>query len=100
MKELKDTVEDMNSDNYKNRFKAEYEQTKIRYVKLASFITRIKDAKEVNSDYEMKRRGVVFEEPKHDYQLSLLERQLNAMNEYLHILEIRATIENIPLSDR
>lgn len=100
MKELKDTVADMNSDNYKNRFKAEYEQTKIRYVKLASFITRIKAAKEVNSDYEMKRRGVIFEEPKHDCPLSLLERQLNAMNEYLHVLEIRATIENIPLSDR
>ena len=100
MKELKDTIVDMNSDNYKNRFKAEYEQTKIRYVKLASFITRIQAAKEMNSDYEMKRRGVIFEEPKHDCPLSLLERQLNVMNEYLHVLEIRATIENIPLSDR
>lgn len=28
--ELKDTVELMNSDDYKDRFKAEYYQTKIR----------------------------------------------------------------------
>lgn len=100
MKELKDTITDMNSDNYKDRFKAEYEQTKIRWVKLASFVTRIKAAKEVNSDFEMKHRGIVFEEPKHDCPLSLLERQLTIMNEYLHVLEIRAAIENIPLSDK
>ena len=99
MKELKDTVADMNSDSYENRFKAEYDQTKIRYVKLASFITRIQAAKEMNSDYEMKRRGVIFEEPKHDCPLSLLERQLKVMDEYLKVLEIRATIENIRLSD-
>ena len=28
--ELKDTIELMNSENYKDRFKAEYYQTKIR----------------------------------------------------------------------
>ena len=32
--ELKDTVEMMNSEYYKERFKAEYYQTKIRYDKL------------------------------------------------------------------
>ena len=32
--ELKDTIEMMNSEDYKERFKAEYYQTKIRYDKL------------------------------------------------------------------
>ena len=32
--ELKDTIEMMNSNDYKERFKAEYQQTKIRYDKL------------------------------------------------------------------
>lgn len=32
--ELKDTIELMNSTDYKERFRAEYYQTKIRYDKL------------------------------------------------------------------
>ena len=35
--ELKDTVEMMNSTDYKERFKAEYHQTKIRYERLKAF---------------------------------------------------------------
>ena len=89
----------MNSDDYKERFKAEYEQLKTRYVKLASFVNRIEAAQEINSDYEMKRRGITFEEPKHDCPLSLLKRQINVMDEYLKVLEIRAVVENIRLSD-
>ena len=34
MYELKDTITPMMSDNYKERFKAEYMQTKIRYERL------------------------------------------------------------------
>lgn len=34
MNELKDTIELMNSSDYKDRFKAEYYQLKIRYTKL------------------------------------------------------------------
>lgn len=34
MKELNETVEMMNSEDYKERFKAEYWQTYIRYKKL------------------------------------------------------------------
>lgn len=99
MKELRDTVDQMNSSDYKERFRAEYEQTKIRYVKLASFINRIEAAHEVNSDFYMMNSGITFEEPKHDCPLSLLKRQLKVMDEYLKVLEIRATIENIRLSD-
>ena len=37
MKELKDTVDGMLSTDYKERFVAEYQQTKIRYEKLKAF---------------------------------------------------------------
>ena len=39
--ELKDTVELMNSADYKERFKAEYLQTKIRYDKLHKLIIKM-----------------------------------------------------------
>ena len=42
--ELKDTIEMMTSNDYKERFKAEYHQTKIRYEKLKKFTTRIEAA--------------------------------------------------------
>lgn len=38
--ELKDTIEMMNSEDYKERFKAEYYQTKIRYDKLHSMLVK------------------------------------------------------------
>ena len=40
MMELKDTVEMMNSSDSKERFKAEYYQTKIRYEKLHSMLIK------------------------------------------------------------
>lgn len=39
--ELKDTVNGMLSEDYKERFVAEYQQTKIRYEKLKKFCDRI-----------------------------------------------------------
>lgn len=39
--ELKDTVKDMMSDDYKERMAAEYHQTKIHYEKLKKLNTRI-----------------------------------------------------------
>ena len=38
--ELKDTIKLMNSDDYKDRFKAEYYQTKIRYDKLHQMLIK------------------------------------------------------------
>lgn len=38
--ELKDTVEMMNSSDYKERFKAEYQQVAIRYQKLKDMMVR------------------------------------------------------------
>ena len=42
--ELNNTVELMNSSDYRDRFKAEYYQTKIRYEKLKKFNTKIEAA--------------------------------------------------------
>ena len=39
--ELKDTVEGMESPDYKERFKAEYYQTKIRYEKLKKLLNKM-----------------------------------------------------------
>ena len=38
--ELKDTIELMNSEDYRERFKAEYYQVKIRYEKLNKMIIK------------------------------------------------------------
>lgn len=90
-KELKDTVPMMESEDYKERFKAEYWQTKIRYEKLKNFNTRIEAAcRTVCCDN-------AIEEPKHDCPPDLLLDQQRVMGEYLHLLEVRAVIENIEL---
>ena len=93
MRELKDTVALMKSEDYKERFKAEYYQTKIRYEKLKSFNTKIEAAR---------CTALVSNEckcpmPKHDCPEDLLREQQHVMGNYLHILELRAVIEGIEL---
>ena len=82
--ELKDTIEMMNSDDYKERFKAEYWQTKIRYEKLHEMIVK----------YEA---GVLEFEPK--CPLLLLKEQASYMGQYLYTLDVRAKMEDINLED-
>ena len=89
--ELKDTVEGMLSDDYKERFKAEYQQTKIRYEKLKTFCNKIEAA------VETKNMAKGFPMPKFDCPYGVLRDQQSAMGEYLHVLEIRAVIEGIEL---
>lgn len=89
---LKDTVDMMKSEDYKERFKAEYYQTKIRYEKLKLFNTRIEAAE--RTAYGNTKRA---EMPKHDCSFDLLREQQRAMGEYLHLLEVRAVIEDIEL---
>jgi hypothetical protein len=89
--ELKDTIELMSGADYKERFKAEYYQTKIRYEKLKAFNHKI-DAAQMTMGLEN-----AVEEPKHDCPSYLLKDQQRAMGEYLHILEVRAVIEGIEL---
>lgn len=87
--ELKDTYQKMISSDYKERFIAEYWQTKIRYEKLRNFCNKI----EVGEMTDNK-----IPEPKHDYPLELLREQQNIMGRYLHILELRAIIEEVDLN--
>lgn len=89
--ELKETVPEMISEDYKERFKAEYKQTKIRYERLKASNARIEAA------YETSEEPTPVEEPKHDCPLHLLQKQQRLMGEYLHVLEIRAVIEGIDL---
>lgn len=85
--ELHQTAIYMVSGDYKKRFIAEYWQTKIRYEKLKTFLTRIEAAELMETEV-----------PKHDCPYDLLRVQQSTMGEYLHILELRAQIENIDLN--
>lgn len=93
--ELMDTVELMGSLDYRDRFVAEYIQLKIRYEKLKAFNTKIEAARRTGSLDD----GVQVAEPKHDCPAGLLREQQAAMGELLHILEVRAVIEDIDLED-
>lgn len=89
--DLKDTVTMMTSEDYKERFKAEYYQTKERYERLKAFNTKIEAAN--RTQYQ----GRSVEMPKHDCPDDLLNEQQAFMGQYLHILEVRAVIEHIEL---
>lgn len=80
--ELVETVNLMNSDDYKERFKAEYYQTKIRYDKLHKMIIK----------YEAGTLEFIPECP-----IEILKEQKMYMGNYLRSLEIRAEIEQIEL---
>ena len=77
-----DTVELMGSADYKDRFKAEYYQTKIRYDKLHLMIVK----------YEA---GTLDFEP--TTPISILKDQAKYMGMYLYTLEMRAQMEGIEL---
>lgn len=82
MKELKDTIELMTSDNYRDRFIAEYQQTKIRYEQLHRTLVQY-DA------------GTLPFKPAVD--IYVLREQAKIMCRYLYLLEERAEIERIGL---
>ncbi len=85
---LKETQELMMSKDYRERFIAEYWQNKIRYEKLKSFNIKIEAAQLCPED---------IREPIYDCPNDLLKEQQRIMGEYLHILELRAYIEEIDL---
>lgn len=89
--DLKDTVDDMISDDYKSRFEAEYVQTKIRYEKLIVMLDKIK-AGELKEHNPYVYIGFNIDTP-----IELLERQATAMKNYLDILRVRAIIERIKI---
>lgn len=84
MEELKETVELMLSNDYKERFKAEYYQLKIRLDRLDNMLS------------EMENDELNFT-PTCPYEL--LQNQLKAMLLYEIFLKERAKIEKIDLED-
>lgn len=92
--ELADTAAGMTSPDYKERFRAEYIQTKIRYERLKAFNTKIEAAFRT----ECERPGIKKAPmPPHDCPHDLLREQQEVMGHYLHILEVRAVIEGVDL---
>ena len=81
---LADTVEVMNSSDYKERFKAEYAQLVIRYYGLRNMLEKWD-----NGTLEFKPTC-----PRSTYNL-----QIKAMTDYIAVLEARAVMENVDLGD-
>lgn len=80
--ELKDTIEMMQSEDYKERFKAEYYQLEIRLDKLTSMLEKW-DKGELNFTPTCPRE--------------LYNQQVSGMVDYLNALRTRAGIEGIQL---
>ena len=81
---LEETVDMMESPDYKERFKAEYWQIKIRWRKLHRMLVK----------YEA---GTLDFEP--SCSLEIMKKQAFHMGNYIHILEIRAEVEGIVLEE-
>ena len=79
---LEDTITPMIGADFKNRFIAEYWQTKIRYNNLHKTIIKME-------------AGTIDFTP--NCSKELLSEQANIMGRYLYLLEIRAEIEGINL---
>ena len=82
MKTLKETVEMMNSADYKERFIAEYEQLVIRYKGLMNMLDKW-DSGELDFKPTCPR--------------STYNMQIKVMTEYIAVLEARAVMEGIVL---
>lgn len=82
--ELLNTIDMMTSDDYKERFKAEYFQVLIRYKKLQNMLD-------------------TWDEGKLDFTptcpRSTYDMQIRAMKDYIAVLEARSMMENVSLED-
>lgn len=83
MMKLSETTELMNSNDYKERFKAEYLQLKIRTIGLKNMLEKWD-----NGSLEFNPTC-----PREIYDI-----QIKAMTDYLKVLEERAVIENVDLT--
>lgn len=80
---LSDTVEMMNSADYKDRFKAEYQQLVIRYKGLTGMLEK----------WDKGELTFTPTCPRSTYNI-----QITAMADYIAILEARAVMEGIDLA--
>lgn len=81
---LSDTCEMMCSDDYKERFRAEYMQVVIRYGKLKTMLDNW-DSGDLNFTPTCPR--------------STYNMQIRAMADYIAVLEARAVMENVNLKE-
>lgn len=79
---LKDTCDMMTSDDYKERFRAEYMQVVIRYGKLKNML----------DNWDRDALNFVPTCPRSTYNM-----QVRAMADYIAVLEARAVMERIEL---
>ena len=79
---LIDTADLMASEDWKDRVKAEYWQTQIRYERLHKMVIKVEAG---TLPFQL------------NCPLELLKEQKRHMGEYLHCLEIRAEIEGVQL---
>lgn len=82
MNELKETVDLMLSDDYKERFLAEFMQLKIRYEKLRAMLNKWDE-------------GTLEFEP--TCPRDMYDRQIEGMETYLDVLADRAALEGVEL---
>ncbi|MCR5815581.1 MAG: hypothetical protein K6F91_01715 [Ruminococcus sp.] len=82
MMDLKDTIDLMTSEDYKERFKAEYQQLEIRLDKLTTMLDKW-DKNELDFTPNCPRE--------------LYNQQVSGMVDYLNVLRTRADIEGIKL---
>ena len=84
MMKLSETVKMMNSADYKERFKAEYNQLAIRYYGLKGMLEK----------WDAGTLPFKTTCPRSTYNM-----QLTAMTDYLAVLEARAVMEGVELDD-
>lgn len=80
--ELKDTIGMMQSADYKERFKAEYQQVVIRYQKLLGMLEK----------WDKGELDFIPACPRSTYNM-----QISAMTNYIAVLEARAVMEDVDL---
>ncbi len=80
--ELKDTIGMMQSADYKERFKAEYQQVVIRYRKLLGMLEK----------WDKGELDFIPACPRSTYNM-----QISAMTNYIAVLEARAVMEDVDL---
>lgn len=85
-------------EDWKERLKTEYVQVKERYDKLHAHNTLQEVKKSITLDKPICSEADAAEHEAENYRNTLLKGQERAMLDYLHILELRAALENIDLN--
>ena len=86
---LNQTIDMMRSEDYRDRFRAEYWQLKIRHDRLRDLLTATRAAELMGEQL-----------PPMGSPLSVMRDQCRTMEQYLNVLKLRAACENIDLGGK